>query len=131
MQRICTALSRSTNIDAIARASQIPRESVRRKVNELIADALVQRDDDGALSIRAGAAARLAPTTQVTIAMLDAVLGAVLMAINAIGMIAAPYVLGRIGMTPLRLLGAVFGIIQLAFGIQIMFWGIVHGIAGV
>ncbi|MGL4543112.1 MAG: hypothetical protein ACRCUI_11440 [Polymorphobacter sp.] len=64
---------RSTNIDALVRASRIPRESVRRKVNELIADALVERLENGGLAIRAGASARLAPATLVSIGMLDAV----------------------------------------------------------
>ena len=66
--------ARDTNIDALARASRIPRESVRRKVNELIADNLVERLDTGGIVIRTGAAARLAPATMVTIAMLDAVI---------------------------------------------------------
>jgi hypothetical protein len=64
---------RDTNIDALARASRIPRESVRRKVNELIADEMVERMDSGGLAVRAGIAARLAPSTMVSIAMLDAV----------------------------------------------------------
>jgi hypothetical protein len=64
---------RDTNIDALARASRIPRESVRRKVNELIADNMVERLDGGGLAVRAGIAAKLAPSTMVSIAMLDAV----------------------------------------------------------
>lgn len=58
-----------------------------------------------------------------------AVMGCILMAINAVAMIVAPYILSRAGVTPLRLLGAVFGIIQLAFGIQILFWGISRGMS--
>lgn len=61
----------ATNIDALARATGIPRESVRRKVNELIAEGLVRRDEENRLGIAAGAAARLAPSTEVTIHMLD------------------------------------------------------------
>lgn len=64
---------RVTNIDALARASRIPRDSVRRKVNELIADDMVERLASGGLAVRAGIAARLAPSTMVSIAMLDAV----------------------------------------------------------
>lgn len=64
---------RDTNIDALARASRIPRESVRRKVNELIAENMVERLDSGGLAVCAGIAARLAPATMVSIAMLDAV----------------------------------------------------------
>jgi hypothetical protein len=63
--------NRATNIDALARATGIPRESVRRKVNELIAEGLVRRDEENRLGIAAGAAARLAPSTEVTIHMLD------------------------------------------------------------
>lgn len=58
-------------------------------------------------------------------------LGVLLMAINALAMIAAPVIMRRIGLTPLRLLGAVFGIIQLALGIQMLFWGISHGMRAV
>ncbi len=64
---------RTTNIDALARTTGIPRESVRRKVAELIADNLVVRADSGGLTIQAGASARLASSTLVTIAMLDTV----------------------------------------------------------
>ena len=53
------------------------------------------------------------------------------MAINAVAMIAARTILSRTGVTPLRVLGAVFGILQLALGIQLMFWGIANGIAAV
>ena len=60
-----------------------------------------------------------------------AVMGVVLMAINTVAMITAQFVLGRTGMMPLRVLGAVFGILQLALGIQLMFWGIANGIAAV
>lgn len=62
-----------TNVDALARATGIPRESVRRKVNELIADQLVVRNEAGGLTVNPGAAARLAPATMVTIEMLDRV----------------------------------------------------------
>jgi hypothetical protein len=69
---------RATNIDALARATRIPRESVRRKVNELIADGLVRRDEENRLVIAAGAAARLANSTHVTIEMLDNLIAAYL-----------------------------------------------------
>lgn len=64
---------RTTNIDALARATGIPRESVRRKVGELIAEDLVVRTDAGGLAVQAGASARLASSTLVTIAMLDTI----------------------------------------------------------
>ncbi len=54
-------------------------------------------------------------------------LGAALMAMNAVAMIFADAVLKRVGMAPLRLLGAIFGILQVALGMQILFWGIAEG----
>lgn len=60
-----------------------------------------------------------------------AMLGILLMAVNAAAMIAAPSILRRTGVSPLRLLGAVFGIVQLALGIQLLFWGISNGVKGV
>lgn len=86
---IAESMVRNTNIDAIARVSRIPRESVRRKVGELIADGLVQRDDSGGLAIRAGAAARLAPSTHVSIAMLDAVVAKYLGRMCDVGLVSA------------------------------------------
>lgn len=64
---------RTTNIDALSRATGIPRESVRRKVNQLMAENLVVRADTGGLAIQAGASAQLASSTMVTIAMLDTI----------------------------------------------------------
>jgi multiple antibiotic resistance protein len=55
-------------------------------------------------------------------------LGIVLMAINAVAMIIAPPIMRRTGSSPLRLLGAVFGILQLALGVQMLLWGITNGI---
>lgn len=69
---------KSTNIDALARASGIPRESVRRKVNELIADNLVARSDQGTLVVSPGASARLAASTGISIRMLDRTVSAYL-----------------------------------------------------
>lgn len=60
-----------------------------------------------------------------------ALLGILLMAINALAMIAAPAILRRIGLIPLKLLGAIFGIIQLALGLQMLLWGISHGVRAV
>lgn len=54
--------------------------------------------------------------------------GAALMALNAVAMMFAGPIMRKIGVTPLQLLGAVLGIIQLAFGIQILFWGISRGL---
>jgi multiple antibiotic resistance protein len=57
-------------------------------------------------------------------------LGIVLMAINAVAMIIAPLVLRHSG-TSLRLMGAVFGILQLALGVQMLFWGITNGVRAI
>ncbi len=61
-----------TNIDALARATGIPRESVRRKVNELIADRMVVRNERNELSPAPGVAAHLAKSTDISVGMLDA-----------------------------------------------------------
>jgi multiple antibiotic resistance protein len=58
-------------------------------------------------------------------------LGILLMAINAVAMIIGPMIMRRAGSSPLKLLGAVFGIFQLALGVQMLLWGITHGIRGV
>jgi multiple antibiotic resistance protein len=55
--------------------------------------------------------------------------GVILMAMNAIAMMLAGPILKRVGITPLRIFGAVFGILQLSLGIQMLFWGIKHGMA--
>lgn len=56
--------------------------------------------------------------------------GGALMLINLLAMLASGWIMGRIGMTPLRVFGAVFGIVQLALGIQILFWGLTAGLGG-
>lgn len=56
--------------------------------------------------------------------------GAALMAVNALAMMFAGPIMRKVGSTPLKLLGSVLGIVQLAFGIHIMFWGISHGLLG-
>ncbi len=54
--------------------------------------------------------------------------GGALMALNLAAMLGSGWIMGRIGMTPLRVFGAVFGIIQLALGVQILFWGLGAGL---
>jgi multiple antibiotic resistance protein len=54
--------------------------------------------------------------------------GAVIMAMNAVAMMLAAPIMKVIGMTPLRIFGAVFGILQLGLGVQMMFWGIANGL---
>jgi hypothetical protein len=75
----------TTNIDALARATGIPRESVRRKVNELVADTLVERPAEGGLRIAPGVASRLQASTDVTVEMLDTLFGAYLAMLVAQG----------------------------------------------
>jgi hypothetical protein len=74
-QDVAPGRQSTTNIDALVRATGIPRESVRRKVNELIGDALVARGPDGGLHVAAGVAARMQASTDVTVEMLDMLFG--------------------------------------------------------
>jgi hypothetical protein len=63
----------ATNLDALSRATGIPRETVRRKINALAAEGLVARLPDQTVVIGPGAAQLLAPLTHTTITMLDRV----------------------------------------------------------
>ncbi len=53
--------------------------------------------------------------------------GGALMALNLAAMLGSGWIMAKIGMTPLKVFGAVFGIIQLALGVQILFWGLGAG----
>lgn len=74
-QRVSPALKRSrlTNTQSIGDATGIPHESVRRKVSELIAAGWVARGQDRRLEVLPTAAAQLAGSTLVAMAMLDKV----------------------------------------------------------
>ncbi len=61
----------ATNLDALARATGIPRETVRRKINALAVEGLVVRLPDQTVVIGPAAAQKLAPLTLTTITMLD------------------------------------------------------------
>jgi hypothetical protein len=61
----------ATNLDALSRATGIPRETVRRKINALQAEGLVSRLPDQTVAIGPEAAENLAPLTLTTISMLD------------------------------------------------------------
>jgi multiple antibiotic resistance protein len=52
------------------------------------------------------------------------IVGTVIMALNAVAMVLAAPIMKHVGITPLRVFGAVFGILQLGLGIQMIFWGI-------
>jgi multiple antibiotic resistance protein len=52
--------------------------------------------------------------------------GAAIMAMNAVGMMLAGPFMKYVGMTPLRIFGAVFGILQLGLGVQMIFWGVAN-----
>jgi hypothetical protein len=82
---VAPGLQSTTNIDALARATGIPRESVRRKVNELIADKLVERPAGGGLRVAPGVSGRLQASTDVTVEMLDTLFGAYLAMLVAQG----------------------------------------------
>jgi hypothetical protein len=60
-----------TNIESIATATGIPRESVRRKVGELVAAGWIERLETGGLMICPPAIAALQPATDHTGAFLD------------------------------------------------------------
>lgn len=63
--------ARYTNVDRIAAATGIPRESVRRKVNELIAAGWVERVGKRALAVHPRAAADMQPATSTVFDILD------------------------------------------------------------
>jgi hypothetical protein len=63
--------ARFTNVDRLAAATGIPRESVRRKVSELIAAGWVERVGTRALAVRPQAALDMQPASQVEFDMLD------------------------------------------------------------
>lgn len=63
--------ARFTNVDGLAAATGIPRESVRRKVNELIAVGWVVRIGSRRLAIHPRAAVDLEPSTRIVFDMLD------------------------------------------------------------
>lgn len=79
--------NRLTNAGSIAAAVGIPRESVRRKINELVAAGWVLRDADGRLSVAPSAATDLRPSTLDGIAMLDSLFGQYLSMMTAKGWI--------------------------------------------
>jgi multiple antibiotic resistance protein len=68
------------------------------------------------------------PTTEGRFGII--LVGAVIMAMNAVAMMLAGPFMKYVGMTPLRMFGAVFGILQLGLGVQMMFWGISTAFAG-
>jgi hypothetical protein len=63
--------ARFTNVDRISAATGIPRESVRRKVNELIEAGWVVRIGSRALAVLPGAAVDMQPATEIVFDMLD------------------------------------------------------------
>lgn len=62
---------RFTNVESLASATGIPRESVRRKVNEMIADGWVERVGTRGLAVRPVAAVDMQPATLTAFDMLD------------------------------------------------------------
>jgi hypothetical protein len=62
---------RLINIESVANSTGIPRESVRRKVNELVRAGWIERLDDGGLTILPKAVEQLLPATTHTRAFLD------------------------------------------------------------
>jgi DNA-binding transcriptional ArsR family regulator len=64
----------ATNVEALARATGIPRESVRRKVEELREAGMVTKDPERGLVVCRGAAQHFANTTRIEIEALDRLL---------------------------------------------------------
>ncbi len=62
---------RLTNIGSVAAVTGIPRESVRRKVDELVKAGWVVRGANGHLAVNARASSDLSPPTLTAIEMLD------------------------------------------------------------
>ena len=60
------AAAPATTVQAIAEATGIPRETVRRKVNDLIARGVLARDGDGALRLSPDGLDGLDPTMRET-----------------------------------------------------------------
>lgn len=63
--------ARYTNVDGLASATGIPRESVRRKVNELIEAGWVERVGTRGLAMRPQSAVDMQPATLTVFAVLD------------------------------------------------------------
>jgi hypothetical protein len=63
--------ARYTNVEGLAAATGIPRESVRRKVGELIAAGWVERVGRRALAVHPRAAVVMQPATLIVFDMLD------------------------------------------------------------
>lgn len=67
------AEARLTNIESVASAAGLPRESVRRKVHELIDDGWLRRTDCGGLAIEPACSVALQSSTRIAIDGLDLV----------------------------------------------------------
>lgn len=64
-------MSRLTNVESVTAATAIPRETVRRKVGELIAMGWVEKGPRGALLVTSAATRGLAAATSMTNSLLD------------------------------------------------------------
>lgn len=72
-------LNRSSliNVESIAGSTQIPRETVRRKVSELVALGWIENDPKGRLSITEKAIADLDGSTQIVFRLISTVFAAI------------------------------------------------------
>ena len=77
--------SRLTNIESISQATGIPRESVRRKVNEMVAEGWLEKGARGGLMVTAKAVVDLAPATEAGYRMLEDVFEALANALTISG----------------------------------------------
>lgn len=87
--------SRLTNIESISQATGIPRESVRRKVNEMAAEGWLVKGAGGFLMVTPQAVQSLAPVTEAAYQMLENVFEAVANALVACGRLSVEVDPGR------------------------------------
>ncbi|MGL4541737.1 MAG: hypothetical protein ACRCUI_04415 [Polymorphobacter sp.] len=85
---VAVSRDRLTNIGSIATATGVPRESVRRKVGELIAAGWIVRDTTGGLAVTKQAATELQPSSDDAVDMLDTLFDRFLVMMTARGWIA-------------------------------------------
>jgi len=76
--RRSAGVSRKINLQSIADGTGIPRETVRRKINRLIARGWIEKETDGTLAVTSRAVDELAPATRATFDYLRDIANAVL-----------------------------------------------------
>lgn len=80
-------MSRLTNVESIASATGIPRETVRRKVGEMVEAGWIVKGERGRLSVTAAATAALSGATDMANGLLDVTFEALAGALVADGLL--------------------------------------------